>query len=162
MKKVVTNLLLTTTFCLYSISILAQGGNPFVGTWDIDKAASDFGGATVPENLSRTYADLGDESYMYLVVTVNSDGTLNGNSATYSYDSKQYPIASLAGGNQAQISYRKLNERTVEYTVSVNDVVTQIGAKTISPNGRVLRIAIQFPNSQGQQGNQILVFSRRR
>jgi hypothetical protein len=112
--------------------------------------------------MSRTYADLQNGSYIYMVATVNSDGTLGGSSATYSYDEQQYPIASLTPGNQAQISYRRLNDRTVEYRVSVNNVVTQIGAKTISPDGRVLRIAIQFPNSQGDQGNQILVFNRRR
>ena len=162
MKKLAKNLLSIITLCLFSASILAQGENPFVGTWDINISASDFGGAAEPENMSRTYADLGDGSYIYMVATVNADSTLDGSSATYRYDGGQYPIASLAPGAQAQISYRRINDRTVEYRVNVEDTLTQIGAKTISPDGRVLRIAIQFPNSEGSQNNQILVFDRRR
>ena len=162
MRKIITKLLLATTMCLSSLSILAQGENPFVGTWDINISASDFGGAPAPANMSRTYADLGDGSYIYMVATVNQDSTLSGSSATYRYDGGQYPIASLTPGAQAKISYRRLNDRTIEYRVHVEDILTQIGAKTISPDGRVLRIAIQFPSAQGSQNNQILEFDRRR
>ncbi len=154
-------LLLSVCF-LCSALALAQGENPFVGTWDIDLAASNFGGAEKPANMSRTYADLGDGSYMYLVATVNVNGTLGASSATYRYDGRRYPIAATAIGNQATISYQRLNDRAVQYTVRVGETVTQIGAKTISPDGRVLQIAIQFPASEGQQANQILVFNRRR
>lgn len=150
------------TVLVYWHSVVAQDDNPFVGTWDIDLAASDFGGASPPANMSRTYADLGNGSFMYLVASVNPEGIITGSSATYRYDLKRYPIASIIGANQATISYRKLNERTVEYTVRVGEQITQIGAKTISPDGRVLRIAIQYPASQGRQGNQILEFNRRR
>jgi len=161
MKKVTTLFLLTLIASLISITSFGQGVNPFVGTWDIDKSASDFGGSPVPQNMSRTYADLNNGAFMYLVATVDADGELGGSSATYGYDGRRYPIASITGGNQATITYRKINDRTVEYTVRVEDQITQIGAKTISPDGRVLRIAIQFPASEGAQGNQILAFSRR-
>jgi len=106
--------------------------------------------------------DLGDGSYMYLVVSTNADGSLGGSSATYRYDGNQYPIATLNPETQARISYRRINSRTVEYTVRVDDIVTQIGAKTISPDGRVLTIVIQFPNAEGPVANQILRFDRRR
>ncbi|MEQ8956110.1 MAG: hypothetical protein RL120_18425 [Gammaproteobacteria bacterium] len=136
------------------------GENPFIGTWDLDAAGSQFGETPVPQNMSRTYADLGGGQYMYMVVQLNSDGSLGGNSATYRYDGAQYAIANLnTSAPQARISYRKLNERTVEYTVRVGDEVTQIGAKTMSPDGRYLTIAVQFPASG--QSNQILRFNRR-
>ncbi len=162
MKKPANAIIFVLLTLLFCPALLAQGENPFVGTWDIDKAASDFGGAPVPANMSRTYADLGNGSYMYLVATVNPDGSLSGSSATYNYSGSRYPIASLDPVNQARISYRKLNERTVEYRVFVQDVLTQIGAKTISPDGRVLQIAIQYPNSPSSQASQILVFNKRR
>lgn len=144
------------------VSFQSPGGgeNPFIGTWDLDAERSDFGDVVEPQNMSRTYADLGSGQYMYMVVQINSDGSLGGNSATYSYNGSQYPIANLnpnAGG--AMISYRKLNERTVEYTVRVENEVTQIGAKTISVDGRFLTIAVQFPASGAS--NQILRFNRR-
>jgi hypothetical protein len=99
---------------------------------------------------------------MYLVVNINDDGSLGGSSATYKYDSNEYPIAALNQSVSTTISYRQINDRTVEYTVRVGGAVNQIGAKTISPDGRVLTVAIQFPNSQGEITNQILRFSKRR
>ncbi|MEX2469866.1 MAG: hypothetical protein WD396_08935 [Pseudohongiellaceae bacterium] len=48
----------------------------------------------------------------------------------------------------------------MQYTVEIDGVVSQIGAKTISPDGRVLTIVIQYPDSD--QANQILRFNRRR
>lgn len=138
----------------------SQSENPFIGTWDIDFEESDFGNAPVPQNMSRTYADLGDGNYMYLVVTINEDGTLSGTSASYSYSGEKYPIASLDQLQAARISYSKINETTVEYTVYVGGQVSQIGAKFISPNYQQLTIAIQYPNSS--QEDQILRFNRRR
>lgn len=52
------------------------------------------------------------------------------------------------------------HEHAVQYTVEIDGVVSQIGAKTISPDGRVLTIVIQYPDSD--QANQILRFNRRR
>jgi len=162
MKKMIKNLAAILTVFLVSSTAFGQNENPFVGTWDIDLLASDFGGAQAPENMSRTYAELGNDSFMYLVATVSPDGEIGGSSATYRYDQNRYLIASITANNQATIAYRKINDRTVEYTVRIGEQITQIGAKTISPDGRVLRIAIQFPASQGEQGNQILAFNRRR
>lgn len=162
MTNIQNTLTVTILIFLFPLSVVGQSENPFVGTWDIDISASDFGGAEPPQNMSRTYADLGEGSFMYLVATVSPDGVIGGSSATYRYDQRRYPIASITAGSQATISYRKINDRTVEYSVRVGEQLTQIGAKTISPDGRILRIAIQFPAAQGDQGSQILAFNRRR
>ena len=160
--------LVTVLLALLSPIVAAQvsfqspggGENPFIGTWDLDAERSDFGDAADPQNMSRTYADLGDAQYMYMVVQINADGSLGGTSATYRYDGVQYPIANLnPQAPNARISYRKLNERTVEYTVRVDGEVTQIGAKTISNDGRFLTIAVQFPASGAS--NQMLRVNRR-
>ena len=137
----------------------AESENPFIGTWDINLSESDFGSATPPQNMSRTYADLGNGSYMYLVVTINEDGSLNGTSASYSYSGEQYPIASLDQLEAPQISYKRINDATVEYTVRLGGEVQQIGAKFISPNYQQLTIAIQYPNSDAE--DQILIFNKR-
>ena len=76
-----------------------------------------------------------------------------------SYSGEQYPIASLATIPTARISYKRINETTVEYTVRLDGEVQQIGAKFISPNYQRLTIAIQYPNSD--QKDQILVFNKR-
>lgn len=159
MKIILRPLLLILLWAL-AASAFGQDDNPFIGTWDLDREASDFGGAAMPENMSRTYAEVGEGTYMYLVANFTPDGSLGGSSATYRYDGARYPIASLTALDAAFISYRKINEKTVEYRVTVDGQLTQIGAKTISNDGRVLTIVIQFPNSD--QENQILRFNRRR
>lgn len=146
---------------LGSTSALAQSENPFIGTWDIDFSESDFGSATPPQNMTRSYTDLGGGSFAYQVATVNLDGTLNLTSAIYTYDGSQYPIVSFDElPAAARISYKKINDTTVEYTVRLDGEVSQIGAKFIAPNYQRLTISIQYPNSD--QENQILVFNRRR
>lgn len=152
---------LTICVAVLSLSASAQDENPFIGTWDLDKDGSNFGSAPVPNIMSRTYADAGGGSYMYLVVTINEDGSISGSSATYHYDGQENTIASLDATSPTTISYRKVNEKTVEYTVHVDGLTSQIGAKTISPDGRVLTIAIQTLGT-GSINNQILKFNRRR
>ena len=159
-KKIVT-LLIALSVLLGSIATLAQSEDPFIGSWDIDLTRSDFGSAISPKNMSRSYTDLGNGSYAYQVVRLNPDDTLSLTSAIYSFDGAQYPIVSLDElPEPALISYRKINDTTVEYTVRVGGKVSQIGSKFISPNYQQLSISIQFPDSD--QENQVLIFNRRR
>ena len=160
MSKKLKLLLAAFAISTLSTGALAQVGNPFIGTWDLDFVQSDFGSATAPKNMSRTYADLGHGNYMYLVASINGDGSLGGTSASYTYSGEQYPIASLDELPAAYISYRKINEQTVEYIVRLDGEVNQIGAKFISPSYQQLTIGIQFPNSDLK--DQVLVFNRRR
>ena len=161
MKNTVATLLITLFVLLASSSGLAQSENPFIGTWDIDMDESDFGSGTAPQNMSRSYTDLGNGSYAYQVATVSQDGTLGLSSAIYSYSGQEYPIVSFDElPAPAMISYNRINDSTVEYTIRSNNAISQIGSKFISPNYQRLTISIQFPNSDQQ--NQILIFNRRR
>ena len=160
MNKIIATLFLSVcTFVSFSATA-AESENPFLGSWDINLAESDFGSVTPPANIVRSYADLGSGNYMYLVVTTEEDGTVGATSASYSYSGEQYPIASIDPLPTPRISYRRINETTVEYTVRLDGEVQQIGAKFISPNYQQLTIAIQFPNSDLE--DQILVFNKRR
>ncbi len=160
MNTITTRIILTMCAALFSIAATAQDENPFIGVWDLDRAGSNFGSSPVPANMIRTYANAADGAFMYLLVTMNEDGTIGGSSATYKYDNQENTIASLNPDAQATISYRKVNEKTVEYIVRVNGLTTQIGAKSITPDGSVLTIVVQ--NITGQVNNQILKFNRRR
>lgn len=144
---------------LLSTTIFAQSENPFIGTWDIDLQRSNFGSAAEPAAMARTYYDHGDGSYSYILVTTNAEGVVNASSAHYSYSGETHPIANFDQNVRATISYNRINDTTVEYTVYVDGEVTQIGAKFISPNYQQLTIAIQTPNSN--QEDQILIFNRR-
>jgi len=161
MNNSIATILVALSILLGASTALAQGENPFIGTWDIDFDQSEFGSATPPQNMSRSYTNLGNGSYAYQVATVNEDGTLGLSSAIYSYSGEQYPIVSFDElPAPALISYRRINDTTVEYTVAVGGQVSQIGSKFISPNYLQLTISIQFPNTD--QKNQVLIFNRRR
>lgn len=144
----------------FTQSALGQGENPFIGTWDIDFRESDFGSAVPPANMSRTYVDHGDATYTYIVITTNADSTLSASTSRYSYSGEQTPIAAFNQVQQASISYRKIGDTSVEYTVYVDGEIQQIGSKFVSPNYQQLSISIQYPNSD--QDNQILIFNKRR
>ena len=156
-------LFLTACVCMLSFAASAQSGNPFIGTWDLNPAGSNFGSTEVPSSMIRTYQDQGDGGFMYLLVTINNDGSIGGSSASYKYDGRDNPIAILGVGGQTTISYRQVNEKTVEYTVRAGGLTSQIGAKSISNDGRVLTIVIQnISATGGPSNNQVLRFDRRR
>lgn len=157
--KITTQLLSFASLSMLSINALAQGENPFIGTWDIDLQRSNFGSAPAPASMARTYYDHGDGSYSYIVVTTDSNGVVNASSAHYTYEGETHPIANFNQQVRATISYNRINSTTVEYTVYIDGEVAQIGAKFISPNYQQLTIAIQTPNSDME--DQILIFNRR-
>ncbi len=159
MIKRISALTIALMFSLLSASTLAQSANPFIGTWDIDVSQSNFGSATAPAKLSRSYFDHGDETYTYMVITTAQDGSLSGTTARYSYSGERYSIANFNQNPRATISYRKIAPTTVEYTVYLDGEAQQIGAKVVTPNYQQLRIIIQFPNSDLE--DQILVFNKR-
>ncbi len=109
-KILLTNLVLLS----FSQTAFAQSENPFIGTWDIDLERSNFGTEGAPGNIARSYADLGDGNYMYLVVAEDEDGSIGATSATYTYSGERYPIASLDPLPTPLISYNRINETTVE------------------------------------------------
>ena len=160
MKKLFVNALLTLSVMFLSSFALAQVEDPFIGSWDISLKESDFGSAVPPKNMSRSYTNLGNGSFAYQVVRVNPDDTLSLTSAIYRYDGSLSPIVSLDEFDEpALISYRKLSDTTVEYTVTLGGKVSQIGSKFISPDQQRLSISIQFPGTD--QKNQVLIFKRR-
>lgn len=159
MIKTLSALLICSLLTLASSGSLAQGANPFLGTWDIDLRQSNFGSATAPAAMSRTYFDHGDGTYTYMVITTAQDGSLSGTASRYSYSGEQYPMATFNQDQKPTISYRKIGETTVEYTVYLDGEVQQIGAKVVTPNYNQLRIVVQFPNSD--QEDQVLVFNKR-
>lgn len=154
---------LAACLCMLSFVASAQSENPFIGTWDLDAANSNFGNAPVPEDMIRTYIETGGGGYMYLLVTINQDGSIGGSSASYRYDGASNSIATIGGaGAQTTISYFQVNGRTVEYTIRNGGRTSQIGAKTLSPDSRVLTIVIQNINAEGgNSSSQILRFNRR-
>jgi len=163
MKFNLRKIFLAASMCILSFAASAQSENPFIGTWDLDATNSDFGSAQLPNAMTRTYIETGGGGYMYLLVTINPDGSIGGSSASYRYDGANNSIATIGGnGAQTTISYFQVNGRTVEYTIRNTGRTSQIGAKTLSPDSRVLTIVIQNINAEGgSSSSQILRFNRR-
>jgi hypothetical protein len=162
MKFNFRELFLAACMFLFSFAASAQSENPFIGTWDLDEPNSDFGSAQVPSAMTRTYIETGGGGFMYLLVTISPEGTIGGSSASYRYDGASNSIATIGGSAQTTISYFQVNGRTVEYTIRNAGRTSQIGAKTLSPDSRVLTIVIQNINSEGgSSSSQILRFNRR-
>ncbi|MBL4580911.1 MAG: hypothetical protein JKY29_03755 [Gammaproteobacteria bacterium] len=162
MKINLRRFFLAASMCMLSFTAVAQSENPFIGTWDLDAANSNFGEAQMPSAMTRTYIETGGGGFMYLLVTISPEGAIGGSSASYRYDGASNSIATIGGGAQTTISYFQVNGRTVEYTIRTAGRTSQIGAKTLSPDSRVLTIVIQNINSEGgSSSSQILRFNRR-
>lgn len=127
MMKRIPAVLFLSSFTLFTLLFspisLAQGANPFLGTWDIDLRQSNFGSATAPANMSRTYFDHGNGTYTYMVITTAQDASLSGTTSRYTYSGEQYPMATFNQEQRPTISYRKVGESSVEYTVYLDGEV---------------------------------------
>ena len=97
---------------LLPLAASAQGDNPFIGVWDLDKPDSNFGSIPIPENMIRTYANASGGAFMYLLVTINADESIGGSSATYD-DKKEKHVGGL---EEDRVAHDALNPFRVSPT----------------------------------------------
>src|SRR4029077_18058015 len=95
--------------------LLAQS-NPFVGTWKLNLAKSNFNSAPAPKSLTRMVEAQGD-AVKATYDGVAADGSRISYSFTTSYDGKDAAISGVGfPGGADTIAAKRINARTTEAT----------------------------------------------
>jgi hypothetical protein len=136
----------------------AQGGDPIIGTWELNVAKSKYTPGPAVESQTRTYEVAGK---LIKVSSKGVDGTGKPTAASWSmaYDGKDRP--QTGNPNADTLSLKRVNDSTVEFTQKKAGKVVITGTRTISPDGKVMTITSKGTNALGQTIDNVEVFEKR-
>jgi hypothetical protein len=108
---------------------------PFLGTWKLDLAKSQFGNGPTPKSITRTYTTAGDSFALKLTGT-GSDGKPLLQESTFKFDGRAYPYTGRAEFDS--VSIRHIDLQHYETTQKKAGKVVSVSAITISADGKML------------------------
>jgi hypothetical protein len=121
-------LVATLAFC----ATLAAQNDPFLGIWELNRAKS----PDYPRK-SQTIVNAPEPGgFTSRRVTVNQDGTARVEIHYYIFDGKPHQTE---GGDQRQISYKRLDANTIERTTDRNGQIT-VDREEVSQDGQTLAV----------------------
>lgn len=127
-----------------------------MGTWKLNEAKSQIGaGAT--KNLTVIYAAAGDK----LKVTVdgiNSEGKPVHHEWTGKVDGKDYPVTGDPTSDTR--SYKKIDDRTLEFAGKKGDKVTVIGRIVQSADGQSRTVTSSFTDAKGNKIESTAIYDK--
>jgi hypothetical protein len=126
------------------VPVIAQGANPFIGVWELDRFKSVYDPiTTAPERRILTLEGMGDQ----IKSTTRTWRNAVANDVTYSagFDGKDYPTAAAG----TTVSFKRVNARTVERTAKLMGNVAETATWTVSADGRTLTIVTKGTDTAG-------------
>jgi len=155
---------------------LSAGARLLIGTWqqNIEKSIYDPG-PPPPKGTGavRQYAAGSDGTVVAITMNIDPQGLPSlGAVAAANYDGKEYvqhTVATLAtslGSHLAPqinrtISYKPIDQYTVEIVQKQDGEVVSINTRTISRDGKTMTERYDYTNAQGQRIRNVLVFEKR-
>lgn len=142
------------TLCLVGLMILtaitagslSAQDNPFVGTWKLNVAKSNFGSAPAPKSITRTVVAQGDGA-KYTMERVNADGTTSVYSFTANYDGRDYPVNGTGmPGAADNIAGKRINSHRVESVLKKNGKQVGTSVSEVSADGKTTTIKAMGKN----------------
>jgi hypothetical protein len=148
---------LTVFLAAVAVAIAAgMAGDPQIGTWKLNEAKSKFG-ASAARNHTVIYTAVGDD----LKVTVDgvaSDGKPAHNEWTGKVDGKDYPVTGDATSDTR--SYRKIDDRTLEFVGKRDGKTTVVGRVVISADGKTRTVTTTATDAKGNKNQNIAVYEK--
>lgn len=163
MRRTTCNSLVFTTATLLFLAGGAGGqtvGNPFVGSWKLNLSRSTIAGKP-PEGYFN-FRRYEQKPNGWMVHTVTS-GTAKGGDFLFTvarYDDTEYPVYNsgtlgtfLSSGTKPDmtVAFKRIDERTIEYTDRVKGRVTSRGPCTVSKDGATLTIVSHAFDAEGRE-----------
>jgi len=159
MKKTayITLLLFLAMLMLILVGVtVVLAADPQLGTWKLNEAKSKFSkGAT--KNHTVVYEAAGDQ------VKVTTDGTDSDGKPTHSewtgkFDGKDYPVT---GGLASDVrSYKKINDRTTEFTGKKDGKVVVTGRVVVAADGKSRTVTTSGTDAQGNKTGATAVYDK--
>jgi formylglycine-generating enzyme required for sulfatase activity len=132
--------------------------DPFVGTWVLNVAKSQFTPGPAPKSQTAVYESVGAG---LRISTTGVDGQSKPISTQYTanFDGKDYPVTGNA--DYDAIALRHVNANTIEFTRKRAGKAVQTGTNVVSKDGKTRTITVDGTNAQGQTVHNVSVYDKK-
>ncbi|HEY3202027.1 MAG TPA: hypothetical protein VGL03_00050 [Thermoanaerobaculia bacterium] len=135
---------------------LCFAAGPQMGTWKLNEAKSKFApGAT--KNNTVVYEAAGDNTKV-TVDGVDKDGKAVHSEWTGKFDGKDYPVTGMA--NEDARSYKKIDDRTLEFTGKKDGKAFVTGKVVVSADGKTRTVTVTVTDSSGKKTTNVAVYDK--
>ena len=155
------NTLLRTVFAAAAASVMmiaAAGGDPVMGTWQLDASKSTFTAGPALKSQTRTYSQAGP-SISLVMRSVGPDGKESTAKTAYQLDGKDYPVTGTA--DYDSLSGKQVDSHTAEFTLKKGGKKIGRVIRTVSADGRTLTSKMTTTLASGEKTDQTLVFNKK-
>ncbi len=137
-------IILNMTLCLVAVAVcFAADAN--MGTWKLNEAKSKLNPAA-PKNHTVIYEAAGDNTKV-IVHGTTSDGKEAHNEWIGKFDGKDYPVTGDPTSDAR--SYKRIDDRTLEFTVKKDGKVTVSGRVVVSADGKSRTVTVTGTDASG-------------
>jgi hypothetical protein len=133
---------------------LAGGLDGHIGTWKLNESKSKLGAA---RNHTVIY-EMAGEDLKVTVDGVSRDGKPVHNEWTGKIDGKDYPVSGAL--TEDTRSYRKLDDRTLEFVGKSGGNVTVTGRVALSADGKTRTVTTSSTDAQGKKVENTAVYDK--
>jgi len=149
MKRILVLVSILALSLIASETLLAQQESPWVGTWKLNVAKSNFTGTQPPKSQTRTEVAQGD-GFKVTYEGIAADGSPISYGYTTNLDGKDSPYSGREpnGADTVAVTRVDANTRTAIQKKAGKTLYTTRGV--VSKDGKVLTITSKGMNAQGQ------------
>lgn len=145
------------TILVYLVAgTLSFAGDATMGTWKLNEAKSKLAAGT-PKNNTVVYEAMGDKVKI-TVDGVDSAGKATHNEWTGMFDGKDYPVT--GDPNTDTRSYKKIDDRTLEFTNKKAGKVTVSGRVVVSADGKSRTTTLNGTDAKGEKYKNTAVYDK--
>jgi hypothetical protein len=127
-----------------------------MGTWKLNESKSKLG-AGAPKNNTVAYTAAGDKVKV-TVDGVDGEGKPAHNEWTGHFDGKEYPVTGDPGSDTR--AYKKVDDRTLEFTAKKGTKVTTTGKVVISADGKSRTVTVSGTDAKGNKVESTAVYDK--
>jgi hypothetical protein len=138
--------------------IAAAGGDPVMGTWQLDASKSTFTAGPAMKSQTRTYSQAGP-SISLVMTSVSADGKEGTTKTTYQLDGKDYPVTGTA--DYDSLSGKQVDANSAEFTLKKGGKKIGTSTRTVSADGKMLTSKMNATLASGEKVDQTLVFHKK-
>lgn len=147
---------LTLFLSVVAAALCFAADNPMMGTWKLneDKSKLDPNG---PKNNTVVYSADG-EKMKITVDGVDAKGKAIHSEWTGAADGKDHPVTGSAGEDTR--SYKKIDDRTLEFTSKKDGKVTTTGKVVVSADGKTRTVTHSGTSDDGKKFSSTVVYDK--
>ena len=147
-----------TAICIFSAALFAAD-NPFLGTWKLNPAKSKGTAGTMDKEATMVFEADGDK-IKRTFDGVNADGEKIHMVGSIPWDGKPHQVDGPNGAPPAMVAVKRINDRRVDITVTVNGKVVTTGRSVVSKDGKTLTGSFKGEDPKGRKFDNVEVMEK--